>query len=71
MMFGGHELSTGAADFPPAVRGTRLDSPQEKENAFPPGNRTYWAICCHTLLSEGKGVIESSEHQKAFRVRTE
>lgn len=35
MTLGGHEHSTGAANFPPAVKGTRLESPEGKENAFP------------------------------------
>ena len=37
---GGHELSTGAGNFPPAVQGTRLESPEDKGN-ISPGNRTY------------------------------
>ena len=32
---GGHELSTGAGNFPPAVQGTRLESPEDKGNTFP------------------------------------
>ena len=35
MTLGGHELSTGAGNFPPAVQGTRLESPEDKGNTFP------------------------------------
>ena len=35
MTLGGHGLSTGAGNFPPGVQGTRLKTPEDKENAFP------------------------------------